>query len=1346
MSSEENSENNASTSQLQATQTQSLLPNGKNGLEQDFTNIYNPVKYKNLLSLQGYNIDESYAGHHVSCKCTYCLTKRPKEEMNLFDTTDEVTSVEFENHKALITEKLRDTDDQDFAFVLKRLHNNRNKIGNPMILVADTVLFENNEPILFVYNKKFNGIAKLNYRESSEEKPLRWLEIKRAMAEHYNQKNMSYHNKYVCFFPNKKNTEQQFKNNLNFMLPQSPTNQLKSNIQGWDSFQFEEPSHQPKKHNENSTILNERKSKVFNETSVFDYNHEQENSKTKFKKGTNCSSKNINRAKHLSTSKHNETVSFLDELRLIFKFKVDDRIEVIGKNELNTRIVKRNTTKIFKDYNYVQRAIYNNHANMNIYKVKFCKEHIEDEELFERAIIESRVLNDRCPKTSLFYISRDQEAYFMEELMREKVRCYCLYICYKIYHIINEFHEIQLEKFVADFVEDVSGAIYLSNVYLINIETKRKDLNQIMPTKNNIQSKGHIDDLVVNSITKHMGYKDTHQKSASDQQSILEKAQTVGSLGDIRACSHCGPKELFDVDAKSRVSKNNQDLEEGDKEINFKYKLFSAMNNAFQESKQELISNINSNDNNVYDKHAAEINNIFQMIHPKFAGNLTDVLAKPDYNFNDAKVNFWKSLYLKNTNIIQSLKPPKELQTYVKSKSDVLSGLKAQLDTKAHHKNLALGFANFYSDFKNQLNEEIIREGKVIQFFNKLVNNFDKDNSIGNARLPFDLIHQKKKFIEKFWTGNNKDSYLKNASSDLANELLETSFLSLDRKKKLDYNHPKIRNKFVPRDPIIPDTYEKRYPSAFKRKLAKHKPKNTIHQSFPLENLPKPTIIRSISKEEVNEINNKLNRLPGKGQAAYRLGLNVSNYRENTDRLNKSEYYQSNFSELKHPMINQYNTSQIKNIAAKTRSFVKTYAMNFNLEYKQNIRSKTLDTKGSTGHKYYKQTELDNNSYINQTFHASNSYQNEKTKKDDMLNNIIDSKIDKPQQSSREDIIKKELIDMSSSRGQSIELVNKKASKLYDEIFTVDKDMTKLYRLEKDIHSDNQETFKRLEKIIYYSNNKDDKKFVPPKEMKEQNDNSSREYDTELTAKGRKRFHNRINRFLDKAKEEIYQDLKNRTVYEENDDSDEISDKDKKGMTIQGSKKEEFDNTLHCSLRSLTEEKEMQKSIGKSSRKKSAAVTNEELIVRNLDYNKINDNNNLEISTIQNEDILQNSRTAGNVLFYDKDKRHEPNPTIENGQSKADFILSLMGRKEKQQGTDMGHEREDTCPVPLSQSDLRNEKNMTPYERADYIQNKTNKIQRLASKAAENAKYSNKTYTTLHSNKKDNEKTSKFFI
>ena len=67
-----------------------------------------------------------------------------------------------------------------------------------------------------------------------------------------------------------------------------------------------------------------------------------------------------------------EAMSFLDELRILFRFKADNKMEVIGKTDLNTRIIKRKTTRIFKEFKYLQRAIYNNKANMNIFKIKFC--------------------------------------------------------------------------------------------------------------------------------------------------------------------------------------------------------------------------------------------------------------------------------------------------------------------------------------------------------------------------------------------------------------------------------------------------------------------------------------------------------------------------------------------------------------------------------------------------------------------------------------------------------------------------------------------------------------------------------------------------------------------------------------------------------------------------------------------------------------------------------------------------------------------------------------------------------------------------------------------------------------
>ena len=118
-----------------------------------------------------------------------------------------------------MTEKLKDTDDRDLAFVLKRLNNSRNKIGHPLILISDTVLLENNEPTLFVYIKKINGMAKLMYRETSEDKPIRWLEIKRAMNENFNDKEMCYHDKYVSYYPKEKIEQKNFVENMNYVLP-----------------------------------------------------------------------------------------------------------------------------------------------------------------------------------------------------------------------------------------------------------------------------------------------------------------------------------------------------------------------------------------------------------------------------------------------------------------------------------------------------------------------------------------------------------------------------------------------------------------------------------------------------------------------------------------------------------------------------------------------------------------------------------------------------------------------------------------------------------------------------------------------------------------------------------------------------------------------------------------------------------------------------------------------------------------------------------------------------------------------------------------------------------------------
>lgn len=176
------------------------------------------------------------------------------------------------------------------------------------------------------------------------------------------------------------------------------------------------PSPSPPHHNHDSSFALTAKKSPYNMDgqSQRDYPNDSKTSKN-----------NKGRPIRQSLSKNDLPTTQLEDLRLLFRFKKDQRIETVSKGEFLNRIAKRNATKIFCQYSLFQRAIYNSKGEMSIYKVKFSYGFIEDDELFERSIIESRVLNDRCPKTSLYYISREQEAFFMEELMRERVRSYC---------------------------------------------------------------------------------------------------------------------------------------------------------------------------------------------------------------------------------------------------------------------------------------------------------------------------------------------------------------------------------------------------------------------------------------------------------------------------------------------------------------------------------------------------------------------------------------------------------------------------------------------------------------------------------------------------------------------------------------------------------------------------------------------------------------------------------------------------------------------------------------------------------------------------------------------------------
>merc|ERR1712232_402457 len=109
--------------------------------------------------------------------------------------------------------------------------------------------------------------------------------------------------------------------------------------------------------------------------------------------------------------------------------------------------------------------------------------------------------------------------------------------------------------------------------------------------------------------------------------------------------------------------------------------------------------------------------------------------------------------------------------------------------------------------------------------------------------------------------------------------------------------------------------------------------------------------------------------------------------------------------------------------------------MNFNLEYKKTIRSKTLETNKSYS-KSIKKADHDN-SYIHQEFKASSSEIDGKAAIDSMIENITDSRIEK---SPRDSIVRDEPID-PTKKVRADKFAVKKSDELYDEIFALKKDM-----------------------------------------------------------------------------------------------------------------------------------------------------------------------------------------------------------------------------------------------------------------------------------------------------------------
>lgn len=388
--------------------------------------------------------------------------------------------------------------------------------------------------------------------------------------------------------------------------------------------------------------------------------------------------------------------------------------------------------------------------------------------------------------------------------------------------------------------------------------------------------KGYIHDLVTMSIASHLGY-NTRNLTPQDADKIKNSLEAMHSLGNIKNCAECGGDGMTIEPIKPTEAENPADRPE--------CKIFEAMNDTFAEFKQGLIDSVNTDEFKVYDTQANEIDRVFGIIHPKFTSTLTEILTREGYDYDDQKRKFMNKVYDTNKKAIASLRPPKEYTPNAGTPNGTKAVLRALLkkpkvkDMGYSQAGDAVARATYplvretrqvekyradtethdwaYNKLTEEVSVELNNETQMIKDYRKISNGFDCKNE--EPRVPCDKSAERTKFIESYWVGTDKKSYLRNASVDTINCLMDSTFDKIDKKGPLVHDQPRLRDSWMPKNER-PTTGQL---SSYK------KPKNlTLNrsraESFNLtavkslnvstrntDSIQKPNLIRSISKEEV---------------------------------------------------------------------------------------------------------------------------------------------------------------------------------------------------------------------------------------------------------------------------------------------------------------------------------------------------------------------------------------------------------------------------------------------------------------------------------------------------------------
>jgi hypothetical protein len=353
--------------------------------------------------------NEHRANSGFNCSCAMCQlkeaqTKRSALKIPFIKEMDEDS----------------DSQNQDFPFLLKKLLPVKNNAKSLKLLIPDTVVFQNGEPIFIIYNSRDQYVRSVRQKER-----LTLTEIKKFLQERRKTKDI--HNNLY------NETTITIKNKLNNRGEEGAHEQSRDRASSKDDSFIDGDWREPV---EDVKVLNPKKKREMKRIV------EQSNA-TK------------------------------DAVLIHYK---DDSIQVLSELDFSYFMIKRKIEAIWKEITYMQLSIKLASSHSYLIRVEYALEKDSSHLLYQKALDYVLYLKDDQLNEVHGFAEATEEDYYEESLKNKNMYEYCQYSLYKVVHYIEAFTGTKICKMVAEFgLEQATNLVYLVNANKISFKETKKD-------------------------------------------------------------------------------------------------------------------------------------------------------------------------------------------------------------------------------------------------------------------------------------------------------------------------------------------------------------------------------------------------------------------------------------------------------------------------------------------------------------------------------------------------------------------------------------------------------------------------------------------------------------------------------------------------------------------------------------------------------------------------------------------------------------------------------------------------------------------------------------------------------